>query len=193
MLITGFDAPILQTMYLDKPLKEHRLLQAVARTNRPCGDAKTMGRVVDYVGLLSRYKKALAYYSEDDLKGAISDFDDLREDFTSLIKELYDLFDVVPKDKYDRATMLKAIETVTANEENRKKFVSEYKKLRKIFELLGADEVKVKLLSEYKWLTAVYAYYISIVQGVHREELQYIERYFKKTLEAVYQATEVAE
>ena len=40
MLLTGFDAPVLQTMYLDKPLKEHKLLQAIARTNRPYKDVK---------------------------------------------------------------------------------------------------------------------------------------------------------
>jgi len=51
MLLTGFDAPILQTMYLDKPMKEHKLLQAIARTNRPYKDIKEAGLVIDYVGI----------------------------------------------------------------------------------------------------------------------------------------------
>ncbi|MEW6002140.1 MAG: HsdR family type I site-specific deoxyribonuclease, partial [Nitrospirota bacterium] len=58
MLLTGFDAPNLQVMYLDKLLKEHRLLQAVARTNRPFKDLKEAGVIIDYVGILKEFKKA---------------------------------------------------------------------------------------------------------------------------------------
>ena len=50
-LLTGFDAPILQTMYLDKPLRDHTLLQAICRTNRPYGEQKTHGLIVDYLGI----------------------------------------------------------------------------------------------------------------------------------------------
>ena len=57
MLLTGFDAPILQTMYLDKPLKEHLLLQAVARTNRPYKDLKQAGLILDYEASLETSKK----------------------------------------------------------------------------------------------------------------------------------------
>ena len=53
-LLTGFDAPILQTMYLDKPLRDHTLLQAICRTNRPYGDQKSHGLIVDYLGHLRR-------------------------------------------------------------------------------------------------------------------------------------------
>jgi len=58
MLLTGFDVPILQTMYLDKPLKEHRLLQAIARTNRPYKDIKEAGLIIDYVGILKEFTRA---------------------------------------------------------------------------------------------------------------------------------------
>jgi type I restriction enzyme R subunit len=57
MLLTGFDAPIEQVMYLDKPLKEHSLMQAVARVNRPYTDNKTYGLIIDYCGFLSGSKK----------------------------------------------------------------------------------------------------------------------------------------
>jgi type I restriction enzyme R subunit len=50
-LLTGFDAPILQTMYLDKPLRDHTLLEASCRTNRPYGEQKTHGLIVDYLGI----------------------------------------------------------------------------------------------------------------------------------------------
>ena len=62
MLLTGFDVPQLQVMYLDKPLKEHRLLQAIARTNRPYGNEKEAGVIIDYVGILKEFKRALEIY-----------------------------------------------------------------------------------------------------------------------------------
>jgi len=65
MLLTGFDAPILQTMYLYKLLKEHRLLQAIARTNRPYKGLKEAGVIIDYVGILNQFKKAFAMYSKN--------------------------------------------------------------------------------------------------------------------------------
>ena len=72
MLLTGFDAPIEQVMYLDAPLKEHTLLQAIARVNRPCGEEKTYGLVVDYWGVSAKLKDALAIFSTTDVQGALT-------------------------------------------------------------------------------------------------------------------------
>src|SRR5699024_2595264 len=69
-LITGFDAPIEQVMYLDKPLKEHNLLQAIARTNRTY-EHKTHGLIVDYYGVSRFLEKALGIFHDDDVKGAM--------------------------------------------------------------------------------------------------------------------------
>ncbi len=62
MLLTGFDAPILQTMYLDKPLKGHRLLQTIARVNRPYHGVKEYGLVIDFIGIFDELEKAFAMY-----------------------------------------------------------------------------------------------------------------------------------
>ncbi len=70
MLLTGFDAPIEQVMYLDSPLKEHTLLQAIARVNRTA-DAKTYGLIVDYWGVSEALQEALAIFSPSDVKGAM--------------------------------------------------------------------------------------------------------------------------
>ena len=71
MLLTGFDAPVEQVMYLDAPLREHTLLQAIARVNRPCGDEKTYGLVVDYWGVSAKLKDALAIFSTSEVQGAL--------------------------------------------------------------------------------------------------------------------------
>ena len=72
MLLTGFDAPVEQVMYLDQPLREHGLLQAIARVNRPLGDEKTYGLVVDYWGVSAKLQDALAIFSTTDVQGALT-------------------------------------------------------------------------------------------------------------------------
>ena len=87
-LLTGFDAPIEHVMYLDKPLKEHNLLQAIARTNRTCsiklpggGEiAKPNGRIVDYIGVTNHLDEALKSYRADDVENALHDIAVLRND-----------------------------------------------------------------------------------------------------------------
>ncbi len=83
-LLTGYDAPILYCMYLDKPMRDHVLLQAIARVNRPFADAsgvqKKIGLVVDFVGVLRELNKALKFDSQD-VSGIIEDLDLLLEQF----------------------------------------------------------------------------------------------------------------
>jgi type I restriction enzyme, R subunit len=87
-LLTGFDAPIEAVMYLDKPLKEHGLLQAIARTNRTCSlkrpdgveIEKPHGRIVDYIGVTNHLDQALASYRAEDVQNALRDIALLRND-----------------------------------------------------------------------------------------------------------------
>lgn len=87
-LLTGFDAPIEHVMYLDKPLKEHNLLQAIARTNRTCtikrpdgGEVEKLhGRIVDYIGVTSHLDEALRSYRSEDVENAMRDIAILRND-----------------------------------------------------------------------------------------------------------------
>ena len=106
-LLTGFDAPICQILYIDKELKEHGLLQAIARTNRLC-EGKDYGLIVDYRGLIEKLDTAMDMYSgaglenydSGDLKGVVVDvmsaIGGLRDTYTQLV----DLFDPV-KNKDD--------------------------------------------------------------------------------------------
>lgn len=189
MLLTGFDAPILQTMYLDKPLKEHRLLQAVARTNRPFKDLKEAGVVIDYVGILKEFKKALEMYSEEDIKGAIFSYENIREEFIVLINEILEILKEVSKN-YERETLLKAIEVLTTDEEKGKEFIKAYKNLRRIFELLGPDEIKLEYFEDYKWISAIYTFYMKIVIQKPPYE-RYVQKYYEKTVRFIHKATEI--
>ena len=70
-LLTGFDAPIEQVMYIDRKLKDHTLLQAIARVNRPKGEKKKYGFIVDYYGLSDYLQEALEVFSSNDIKGTL--------------------------------------------------------------------------------------------------------------------------
>jgi type I restriction enzyme R subunit len=191
MLLTGFDAPILQTMYLDKPLKEHRLLQAIARTNRPYKDLKEAGLIIDYVGILKEFTRAFENYTKEDITGILVSTDDLAKEFTQKLDETTALFADVSKDQYDRQTMLKAFEVITTNEKNTKKFQQNYRRLRKLFELLGPHPIKLDKLKDYAWLTQVYNYYLHETRQDYATENRLAHKYFQKTLKYIYKTTEL--
>ena len=71
MLLVGYDAPIVQVLYLDNVLREHTLLQAIARVNRLYDAAKTFGLIVDYCGITKELQNALAIFDYEDVKGAL--------------------------------------------------------------------------------------------------------------------------
>ncbi|MBW2031015.1 MAG: HsdR family type I site-specific deoxyribonuclease [Deltaproteobacteria bacterium] len=188
MLLTGFDAPTLQTMYLVKPLKGHRLLQAVARVNRPYRDVKEAGLILDYVGILKRLKQAFEMYNERDIQDALKEYSSLKEEFVLLIRELMAFFEGIPLN-YERRTLLQAFERITQDKDREDEFRERYWSLRKVFELLGPDEVKMEYFEQFKWLSAIYAYYLK--QAVREGEPVETSRYFEKTLKYIYRSTEV--
>ena len=87
MWLTGFDAPCLHTLYIDKPMNGHNLMQAIARVNRVFGD-KEGGLVVDYIGIAQDLKKALAVYTESKGRGSLA-FD--QEEAVARMQELYEI------------------------------------------------------------------------------------------------------
>lgn len=87
MWLTGFDVPNMHTMYLDKPLKNHGLMQAIARVNRVYKD-KPGGLIVDYIGIAENLKKALALYDADVQKEAMIPLDDVIAEMQTLHREV---------------------------------------------------------------------------------------------------------
>jgi len=90
-LLTGFDAPVENVMYLDNPLKEHNLLQAIARTNRLCGEAKQNGLIVDYIGVTKKLNKALESYRSEDVQNAMRNIDVLRQQLKATHKDVMEV------------------------------------------------------------------------------------------------------
>ena len=86
-MLTGFDAPILQVMYLDKPMKDHNLLQAICRTNRTYDEGKTHGLIVDYIGIFDNVAKALEF-DEAGMKKVITNIEEVKNKFPELMANL---------------------------------------------------------------------------------------------------------
>ncbi|MFA5176377.1 MAG: HsdR family type I site-specific deoxyribonuclease [Candidatus Nanoarchaeia archaeon] len=193
MLLTGFDAPILQTMYLDKPLREHRLLQAIARTNRPFKNVKEAGLIVDYLGILKEFKKAFEIYTKEDIKGALYDLNEIKKEFEDLLKETLDLFKDYPERKLDsRVYLLEIVRSLLADSLKLRKFIDNIKELRKKFELLGSDESKVIYYKELIWLEAIYeTYKKEVYQETEDETDTYLRKYFAKTIRFIHKSTEI--
>lgn len=182
MLITGFDEPKLGVMYLDKLLKNHRLLQAVARVNRPFKDLKAAGLVVDYVGILKYLNKALKFYSREEIRGSggIIDKKQIFDEFKRLIEELKNIFEErnIKVGDFGRENVDRAIEVLLSDENIGNTFENTYNKCSKIFETLGSFEEKIEFLVEYKWFSLVYEGYLKLS---HKPLSLDIEIYLERT------------
>ena len=192
MLLTGFDAPILQVMYLDKPLKEHRLLQAIARTNRPFGEAKEAGLIIDYNGVMKEFEKALAIYEKQDIKYAAARFDEMVKEFRELLQKAEDLFVRLDKRKADRETLKTANKMLFRDNQMEKKFADYYRRLRRIFEFVSLQYLDQDDIRKFKWLTAIYYFHRQWVEKKEPEEVdEYFRKYFGRTVETIHKAIDV--
>ena len=90
-LLTGFDAPILQVMYLDKPMKDHNLLQAICRVNRTYDEGKTNGLIVDYIGIFDNVAKALNF-DESGMKKVITNIEEVKKQVPALMRKCLSYF-----------------------------------------------------------------------------------------------------
>ena len=156
MLITGFDAPNLWTMYLDKPLKEHRVLQAIARTNRPFLNKK-FGLIVDYIGVLTELEKAFEKFEAGDakaLKVVIRDLSKEKETFKDLITKVLNIFENVKRE--DTRESLDGTLDVLVDLEKAKSFETIMKDLMMSYEMLRGDPFLKDYLLDYMWLVKVY-------------------------------------
>jgi type I restriction enzyme R subunit len=153
-LLTGFDAPILQVMYLDKPMKDHNLLQAICRTNRTFGQEKTHGLIVDYIGIFDDVARALDF-DEKAVQQVISNIDDLRKTLPVQVQNCLAFFPAIDR-SIGGYEGLMAAQQCLPNNEVRDKFAAEYSVLQRIWEALSPDPVLSPYSKEYRWLTQVY-------------------------------------
>lgn len=160
MLLTGFDAPVEQTMYLDSPLRDHNLLQAVARTNRPYDDktsglTKKFGRIVDYIGVFENYKEALNYDPND--IGEFEDVESLIKQFPAELDKVYKLFEgITLEDTYECVMAI----TTRLSEIDQADFEQKYRELVQLWESLSPHAKLKEYRDQYRWLIEIYELYL---------------------------------
>lgn len=153
-LLTGFDAPILQVMYLDKPMRDHNLLQAICRVNRTLGQSKTHGLIVDYIGIFDDVAQALDF-DEKAVQQVVSNIDELRQVLPVQVQKCLAFFPNVNRSVGGYEGLM-AAQQCLPNNEVRDKFASEYTVLGTIWEALSPDACLGAYAKDYKWLTQVY-------------------------------------
>jgi type I restriction enzyme, R subunit len=151
--LTGFDAPILQTMYLDKSLKDHTLLQAICRTNRLFPN-KTFGRIVDYFGVFDDTAQALAF-DEETVKLVITNLKELKDKLPQVLSDCLAHFAGIDR-TIEGFEGLQAAQECIKTDEKRDAFAKDFNSLSKLWEALSPDEILNKYQKEYKWLSQVY-------------------------------------
>lgn len=152
-LLTGFDAPICQTMYLDKSIKDHTLLQAICRTNRLYPN-KTFGCIVDYFGVFDDAAKALEF-DEESVQQVISNLSELRAKLPKAMADTLAHFAGVDR-TIEGFEGLEAAQNAISTDDKKDAFALDFKYLAKLWESLSPDSVLDEYNEDYKWLAQVY-------------------------------------
>lgn len=167
-LLTGFDAPVEQVMYLDKPLRDHNLLQAIARTNRPLpAMKKRTGVVVDYFGVFSNLAKALNF-DENIREEALIDWDKLRATVPSEVARCMESFSGLAIT--DTRDCLLAALRALKDPEAAKIFEHNFKSLERLWEAVSPDPVLYAHRVTYNWLCSVYIAHRRRQHGKSKQE-----------------------
>ena len=153
-LLTGFDAPILQCMYLDKPMKDHTLLQAVCRTNRVYEAKKKCGMIVDYVGVFDNYAAALRF-DEDSVKTVIKNIKEIKENIPMWLMDCLDFFPGVDRTVGGFQGLEDAQEKLR-EDKTKTEFGSHFQRLHKAWEVVSPDKDIMPYKMDYIWLSQVY-------------------------------------
>lgn len=162
-LLTGFDAPILYCLYLDKPMRDHTLLQAIARVNRPYEDDATAGGgakkpsgfVLDFVGIFEKLEKALAFDS-DEVKAVVTNADLLKTTFAALMREQAPPYlQFAPR--YSDDKVLDAAIIHFADKDRREVFFHLFKQIENLYEIISPDAFLRDYIGDYTRLADLYA------------------------------------
>ncbi len=153
-LLTGFDSPILQTMYLVKRMKEHNLLQAICRTNRIYTLEKNYGLIVDYRGIFTNVKKALKYSGED-LTAAVTNIETYKPRFEKQYETCLNYFASVDTKDFSGDSLKKA-QNCLKDKETRDSFGKFFIELQKSWEILCPDVYLAPFTANYIWMCGVY-------------------------------------
>ena len=177
-LLTGFDAPILYAMYLDKPMRDHTLLQAIARVNRPYENelqdmVKPHGFVLDLVGIFDKLEQALAFDSEE-VNAIVKDLNLLKVLFQNMMEKKVPPYLKMIERNFDDKDVDKLIDYFR-DQDRRKEFFKEYKEIEMLYEIISPDAFLRPYLDDYTTLSAIY----DVVRKAYTKSV-YVDRDFQR-------------
>ncbi|GBE53446.1 type-1 restriction enzyme R protein [bacterium BMS3Bbin14] len=183
-LLTGFDAPILYAMYLDKPMRDHTLLQAIARVNRPYENeqlemVKPHGFVLDFVGIFDKLEKALAFDS-DEINAVVKDLKLLKVLFQNKMEQKAPEYLGLIERHFDDKDVDALIEHFR-DPARRKEFFKEYKEIEMLYEIISPDAFMRPFIDDYSTLSAI----CDVVRKAYSKRIQVDGAFQKKTNELV--------
>jgi len=152
-LLAGFDAPILQTMYLDKLMKDHTLVQAISRVNRPY-PRKTHGLIVDYIGVFDKVSQSLMF-DEREMLTVVRNLAELRKKLPDAVKKCLDYFPGIDRSVTGYEGLMAAQDHLPTNE-IKDKFAEDFSYLSRLWEALSPDDCLGEFKDSYRWLSQVY-------------------------------------
>ena len=174
-LLTGFDAPIEAVMYLDNPLKEHSLLQAIARTNRVYGKNKQFGLIVDYIGITKKLDEALETYRSEDVEHALQDLDTQRAELKAAFTELKIYLRHIERQpgsfKSDLRKECDALVQVLGSEDEWYSFRRKAKIFIRAYEALSPDPSVLDYTNDLKWIVIFIKYATPVFEQKESLEL----------------------
>ena len=184
-LLTGFDAPVLYAMYLDKPMRDHTLLQAIARVNRPYENeaqemVKPHGFVLDFVGIFDKLEKALAFDS-DEINAIVKDLKLLKVLFKNKMESKAPAYLGLIERNFNDKDVDTLIEHFR-DPERRKEFFKEYKEIEMLYEIISPDAFLRPFIEDYATLSNIYL----VVRNAYTRRV-YVDRDFQKKTNALVQ------
>ena len=183
-LLTGYDAPILYAMYLDKPMRDHTVLQAIARVNRPYENeelemVKPHGFVLDFVGIFENLEKALAFDS-DEINAIVKDIQLLKYLFQSKMeKDVPPYLELIQFGFNDKDT--DNLIDHFRDKSKRKEFFKLYKEVEMLYEIISPDKFLRPYIDPYATLSAIY----QVVRNAYAKRVQVDREFQRKTNELV--------
>jgi type I restriction enzyme R subunit len=186
-LLTGYDAPVLYAMYLDKPMRDHTLLQAIARVNRPYmvdeGDGsetrKPHGFVLDFIGIFGKLEKALAFDS-DEVNAVVKDLGLLKILFKSKMEQKAPAYLKLVTQGFNDKDVDNLIEHFR-DKDRRKEFFKEFKELEMLYEIISPDAFLRPYIADYSALASMYA----VVAKAYTKQVYVDKAFQRKTNELV--------
>ncbi|MCR9279335.1 MAG: HsdR family type I site-specific deoxyribonuclease [Pseudomonadaceae bacterium] len=184
-LLTGFDAPVLYAMYLDKPMRDHTLLQAIARVNRPYENesldmVKPHGFVLDFVGIFDKLEKALAFDSEE-VNAIVKDLNLLKMLFQNRMELEAPAYLALVQQNFNDKDVESLIEHFR-DAERRKAFFREFKEIEMLYEIISPDAFLRPFIESYGTLAAIY----TVVRKAYAKQV-YLDKEFQRKTDALIQ------